>query len=86
MRIRIKNDIDNIVKVSKVIIPMEGVVLDHAHDDAWLPGSVEMDLSTSFGKDMVHVRLMSTKVKRSDKTSIRARKEETLVFLMDAGY
>ena len=82
----IKNDIDNIVKVSKVIIPMDGVVLDHAHDDAWLPGSVEMDLSTSFGKDMVHVRLMSTKVKRSDKTSIRARKDETLVFLMDAGY
>src|SRR2546426_782803 len=86
VRIRIKNDIDNIVKVSRVIIPMDGVVLDHAHDDAWLPGSVEMDLSTSFGKDMVHVRLMSTKVKRSDKTSIRARKEETLVFLMDAGY
>ncbi|HEV8405293.1 MAG TPA: DUF432 domain-containing protein [Nitrososphaera sp.] len=86
VRIRIKNDIDNIVKVSKVIIPMDGVVLDHAHDDAWLPGNVEMDLSTSFGKDMVHVRLMNTKVKRSDKTSTKARKEETLVFLMDAGY
>jgi uncharacterized protein len=86
VRVRIKNDIDNVVKVSKVIIPMEGVVLDHAHDDCWLPGSVEMDLDTSFGKDIVHVRLMSTKVKRPDKTSIRARKEETLLFLMDAGY
>ena len=45
-----------------------------------------MDLNASFGKDIVHVRLNSTKIKRSDKTSIRARKEETLVFLMDAGY
>lgn len=86
VRVRIKNDIDKIVKVSKVIIPMDGVVLDHAHDDSWLPGSVEMDLDSSFGKDVVHVRLTSTKVKRPDKTSSRAKKEETLVFLMDAGY
>jgi hypothetical protein len=86
VRIRIKNDIDNVVKVSKVIVPMEGVVLDHAHDDCWLPGSVEMDLNTSFGKDIVNVRLTSTKTKRPDKTSIRIRKEETLLFLMDSGY
>jgi hypothetical protein len=86
VRVRIKNDIDDVVKVSKVIIPMDGVVLDHAHDDSWLPGSVEMDLNTSFGKDIVHVRLTSTKVKRLDKTSIKVKKEETLLFLMDAGY
>lgn len=86
VRVRIKNDIDNVVKVSKVIIPMDGVVLDHAHDDSWLPGSVEMDLNTSFGKDIVHVRLISTKTKRPDKTSVRVRKEETLLFLMDSGY
>jgi uncharacterized protein len=85
VRVRIKNDIDNVVRVSKVIIPMDGVILDHVHDDAWLPGSVEMDLNSSFGKDVVHVRLTSTKIKRSDKTSI-AKREETLVFLMDAGY
>lgn len=85
VRIRIKNEIDNVVKVGKVIIPMSGVILDHAHDDAWLPGSVEMDLNTSFGKDVVHVRLIDTKIKRSDKTS-SAKKEETLVLLMDAGY
>ena len=86
VRVRIKNDIDNVVKVSKVIIPMDSVVLDHAHDDSWLPGSVEMDLNTSFGKDIVHVRLISTKTKRPDKTSVRVRKEETLLFLMDSGY
>jgi hypothetical protein len=86
VRIRIKNDIDNVVKVSRVIVPMDRVILDHAHDDSWLPGSVEMDLNTSFGKDIVHVRLISTKVKRADKTSIRVKTEETLVFLMDAGY
>jgi hypothetical protein len=86
VRVRIKNDIDKVIKVSKVIIPMDGVVLDHAHDDAWLPGSVEMNLDTSFGKDVVQVRLTSTKVKRSDKTSTRVKNEETLVFLMDAGY
>jgi hypothetical protein len=85
VRIRIKNDIDNLVRVNKVIIPMEGVILDHAHDDAWLPGSVEMNLDTSFGKDIVNVHLTSTKIKRADKTS-SAKKEETLVFLMDAGY
>lgn len=86
VRVRIKNDIDNVVKVSKVIIPMDGVVLDHAHDDCWLPGTAEMDLDSSLGKDIVHVHLTSTKVKRSGKTSVRVRKEETLVFLMDAGY
>ncbi len=86
VRVRIKNDIDNVVKVSKVIIPMDGVVFDHVHDDSWLPGTVEMDLNTSFGKDIVQVRLMNTNVKRPDKTSIRAKREETLVFLMDAGY
>ena len=86
VRIRIKNDIDNIVRVSKVIVPMDGVVLDHAHDDAWLPGSVEMDLDSPFGKDVVQVRLTGTKVKRFDETSTKAENEETLIFLMDAGY
>jgi uncharacterized protein len=85
VRIRIKNDIDNIVKVSRVIIPMDGVVLDHAYDDSWLPGSVEMTLDSAFGKDIVNVRLTSTKVKRQDKTSV-VKREDTLVFLMDAGY
>lgn len=86
VRVRIKNDIDNVVRVSKVIIPMDGVMLDHAHDDAWLPGSAEMGLDTSFGKDVVQVHLTSTKVKPFDKTSTKAKNEETLVFLMDAGY
>ncbi|HUG97369.1 MAG TPA: DUF432 domain-containing protein, partial [Nitrososphaera sp.] len=86
VRVRINNDIDNVVRVSKVIIPMDGVVLDHAHDDAWLPGSAEMGLDTSFGKDVVQVHLTSTKAKPFDKTSTKAKTEETLVFLMDAGY
>ena len=86
VRIRIKNEIDDVVRVSKVIIPMDDVVLDHAHDDCWLPGSAEMDLDSSFGKDVVHVRLTNTKVKRFDKTSSKVKKEETLTFLMDAGY
>jgi len=85
VRIRIKNDIDNVVKVSRVIIPMDGVVLDHAHDESWLPGNVEMTLDSAFGKDIVNVRLTSTKVKRPDKTSV-VKREDTLVFLMDAGY
>ena len=85
VRIRIRNDIDNIVKVSKVIIPMEGVVLDHAHDDSWLPGSVEMVLDSAFGKDIVNVHFVDAKVKRQDKTSI-LKKEESLTFLMEAGY
>jgi len=85
VRVRISNEIDNVVKVSKVIVPLDGVILDHALDDAWLPGSVEMELNSSFGKDIVNVRLTSTKVKKQDKTS-GAKKEETLVFVMDAGY
>jgi hypothetical protein len=86
VRVRIKNDIDNVVRVGKVIIPMDDVILDHAHDDCWLPGSVEMHLNTSFGKDIVQVHLASTKVKQPDKTSIKVKKEESLLFLMDAGY
>ncbi|HXV46832.1 MAG TPA: DUF432 domain-containing protein [Nitrososphaera sp.] len=86
VRVRIKNDIDNVVRVGKVIIPMDDVILDHAHDDSWLPGSVEMHLNTSFGKDIVQVHLTSTKVKQPDKTSIKVKKEESLLFLMDAGY
>lgn len=86
VRIKIKNEIDNIVKISKVIVPMEDVILDHAHDDSWLSGTIEMTLDSAFGEDIVNVRLSHTKVKRSDKTSVRARNEETLVFQMDAGY
>jgi uncharacterized protein len=85
VRIRIRNDIDDIVRVTKVIVPLEGVVLDHAHDESWLPGTVEMALDTLFGKDIVNVRFSNTKVKRPDKTS-SAKSEETRNFLMDAGY
>jgi hypothetical protein len=85
VRIRIVNEIDNIVKVSKVIIPMDGIILDHAHDDAWLPGSVEMALDSVFGRDIVNVRLIDAKIKRSDKTSL-IKREETVTFRMDAGY
>ena len=72
------------VKISKVIVPMDGVVLDHAQDDAWVPGGVDVRLDVAFGKDIVNVRI-NTKVKRADKTSV-AKREETLVFMMDAGY
>ena len=85
VRIRIRNEIDNIVKVSKVIIPMDNVILDHALDEAWLPGSVEMALDSAFGKDIVNVRLIDAKVKRADKTSL-IKREETQTFRMDAGY
>jgi len=84
VRIRISNGIDNVIKINKVIVPMEGVVLDHAQDDAWMPGGVDVRLDMAFGKDIVNVRA-NTKVKRADKTSI-VKKEETLVFMMDAGY
>lgn len=85
VRIRIANEIDNVVKIGKVIIPMRGVLLDHAGDDVWLPGSIDMRLDTAFGKDIVNVRLSGTSVKRPDKTSAQKR-EDTLVFMMDAGY
>jgi hypothetical protein len=85
VRIRINNAIDNVVKIGKVIIPMEGVVLEHAQDDTWVPGSVEMHLDVAFGRDIVSVRLANSRTKRADKTSARKR-EDTLSFLMDAGY
>lgn len=85
VKIQIKNAIDNVVKVSKVIVPIEGVILDHAHDDSWLPGHIEMELDSAFGKDIVNVHLSGTKVKRTDKTSM-ANREETLAFMMDTGY
>jgi hypothetical protein len=70
VRIKIRNEIDNVVKVSRVIIPMKGVILDYAHDDSWLSGSVEMVFDSAFGKEIVNVRLVHTKIKRSDKTSM----------------
>jgi hypothetical protein len=84
-RIKIRNGIDNVIRVSKVIIPMERVIIDHAHDDAWLTGSVEMTIDSSFGRDVVIVHLTGTKVKPPDKTS-KLKKEETKVFMMDSGY
>jgi hypothetical protein len=84
VRIRISNGIDNVIKISKVIVPMEGVVLDHTQDNAWVPGGVDVRLDVAFGKDIVNVRV-NTKVKRPDKTSI-VKREETLSFMMDAGY
>jgi uncharacterized protein len=85
VRIRISNMIDNVVKVSKVVIPMEGLVLDHALDNSWVPGSLEMSLDMAFGKDVINVQLLNTKAKRADKTSL-LKKGETLTFYMDAGY
>ena len=85
VRIKVRNEIDNIVKVSKVIVPMAGVILDHAHDDSWLSGSVEMILDSAFGREIVNVHLVHTKVKRSDKTSL-VQREGTLAFQMDSGY
>lgn len=85
VRIRVANEIDNVIKVSRVIIPMGGVVLDHAQDDAWVPGGIDMRFDTAFGKDIVNVRLSDTKVKRADKTSVLKR-DDTLVFMMDSGY
>jgi hypothetical protein len=70
VRIKIRNEIDNVVKVSRVIIPMKGVILDYAHDDSWLSGSVEMVFDSAFGKEIVNVRLVHTKIRRSDKTSM----------------
>ncbi|MEO9364293.1 MAG: DUF432 domain-containing protein [Nitrososphaera sp.] len=84
VRIRISNAIDNVIRISKVIVPMDGVVLDHVQDDAWVPGGVDVRLDMAFGKDIVNVRI-NTKVKRADKTSVLKR-EETLAFMMDAGY
>lgn len=87
VRIRISNMIDNVVKVSRVIIPMEEIVLDHVHDDAWVPGSVEMNLDMAFGKDVVNVQLIGTSSKRGDKTSrLKKGNTDTLAFYMDAGY
>jgi hypothetical protein len=39
----------------------------------------------AFGKDVISIRLLETKAKRPDKTSLM-KKDETLTFLMDAGY
>lgn len=85
VRIRVTNDINNVIKLSRIIIPMQDVVLEHRNDEAWIPGSAEMNLDTAFGKDVVAIRLSDTRVKRSDKTSAR-KTEDTLVFSMDSGY
>lgn len=61
---------------------MKGVILDHAYEDSWLSGSVEMVLDSAFGQEIVNVRLVHTKIKRSDKTSMVGR-EATLTFVMD---
>lgn len=56
--------------MSRVIVPMTGVILDHAYEDSWLSGSVEMVLDSAFGQEIVNVRLVHTKIKHSDKTSM----------------
>jgi len=85
VRLSIHNNIDNIVKINEVVIPMYNVVLDHIHDESELPGSVDMSLDQAFSKDVVNVLLVNTKVKRTDKTSA-AGKLDSLTFLMDSGY
>jgi hypothetical protein len=85
VRVAIRNGIDNVVKISKLIIPMDGVILDHSNDDCWLTGSIEMNLDQAFGKDVINVQLIGSKVKRLDKTSIACR-TDSLNFLMDSGY
>lgn len=78
-RIRVTNDINNIIKITKITIPVEDVVLEHRNDDAWVPGSTEMHLDSAFGKDVISVRLSDTRVKRIDKTSAK-KTEDTHIF------
>ena len=85
LRIRVTNEINNVIKITKIIVPMEDVVFEHRNDDTWIPGSAEMNLDMAFGKEVVTVRLSDTRVKRADKTS-DMKKEDTLVFSMGAGY
>ena len=46
------------------------MILDHAYEDSWLSGSIEMVFDSAFGKEIVNMRLVHTKIKRSDKTSM----------------
>ena len=85
IRIRIKNSIENIIKINKVIIPVKDVILDHKNDDSLMSGIVEMTLDSTFSKEVVSVRLMDAKVKRPDITSAAA-KGDIRQFTMDAGY
>lgn len=50
-RIRVTNDINNVIKISKMIIPVEDVALEYKNDDVWVPGTAEMHLDPAFGKD-----------------------------------
>lgn len=85
IRIRIRSSIENIIKINKMVIPVRDIILDHELDNTVMSGIVEMSLDSMFGKEVVNVKLVDAKVKRSDKTSVAA-KEDIRQFTMDAGY
>jgi hypothetical protein len=85
LRVRILNDTDKIIQISKLIIPTSTIVIDYSDDNAYVSGRVEIRVGTSFGKDIANVQLICAKVWDSESSTVKSE-EKTLTFLMDKGF
>lgn len=83
--IRLLNDIDKIVQISKVIIPLSAVTIDYRNNNAYLSGRVEVKVGTLFGNVVANVRILGTRIWDVESSPVQA-KGNTISFLMDKGF
>lgn len=85
LSVRILNETNKIIEVSKLIIPLSTIVVDYSNDNSYLSSTVEIKVGASLGKVIVNVQMVSEKIWDSESMTIQP-KEYTLTFLMDEGF
>ncbi|MFB5599753.1 MAG: DUF432 domain-containing protein [Nitrososphaeraceae archaeon] len=63
VKIIIKNNLENSTIVNKIVIPVDDIMIDYENDDCFIPGNIEFELNSLFGKNIATVHLRSTRVK-----------------------
>jgi hypothetical protein len=83
VKIVIKNNLENSTMVNKIVIPMDDILIDYENDDCFIPGNIELELNSLFGKNIAIVYLQSTRIKGKKYFNINYNKPK---FTMEWGY
>lgn len=81
VKIEIKNNLDEMTSVNKIVFPLEDIVVDSENDKCFVPGTIEMTINSLFGKNIALVHLQRVKGKKHFAMNTNANK-----FTMEWGY
>lgn len=85
LSVRLHNETNKIIELSRLVIPLCTVVVDYSNDNSYLSSTVDIKVGKSFGKDVANVEMVCAKIWDSESSTIRS-KENILTFLMDKGF